>query len=279
VGGVTLVVVDDPADERLAPFRLRERGLEALARHRAPSVPGWFVAEGDLVVERALAAGCRPVAALCRADRPPGVVATLGSVAPDVPVYGAGDQLRRTVTGLGVPLDVVAIFERPSASTLPEVLAGARRLLVVEAVDNPTNLGALVRTAAGLGWGHLILDDSSADPLARRAVRTSMGTVFGVRWARCVDLPALVADLADDDTLTVALTPAADAVDLGTVTELPDRVVLAVGAERAGLTPEVQQASGLRARIPMTAGVDSLNVAAAAAIACFHLGIRPPPGG
>lgn len=226
------------------------------------------MAEGDLVVERALAAGCEPVAALCRDDRPPDVVRSLPA---QVPVYGAGATLRRHVTGLGVALDVVAIFERPTPAGVDELLDTCRRLLVIEAVDNPTNLGALVRNAAGLGWDGLLLDPTSADPLARRALRTSMGTAFLLRWARTAGLADALAQLRSGGVWTAALTPGDGALDLRSVTSVPARVALVVGAERAGITDAVRNACDTSLAIPMAPGVDSLNVASAAAIALHHL--------
>lgn len=264
---MTWTPVEDPADERLEPFRLRERGLASRSERREPAGAGRFAAEGDLVVERALAAGCRPVALLCRADRPP---PWLDRIAPDVPVYGAADALRQHVTGLGVPLDVVGIFERPSRREVADVVGGARRLVVVEAVDNPTNLGAIIRTATGLGWDGLLLDGTSADPLARRAVRTSMGAVFSLRWARTGDLAATLEGLRDAGMLTIALTPAGSE-ELRHLDRATPRVALVLGAERAGLSEQTLSVCDVRARISMSAGVDSLNVAAAAAIACHHL--------
>lgn len=261
-------LVTEPGDERLAAFRLHERGLTNRAQRQDPGLGGRFVAEGDLVVERALHAGCRPVAVLCRADRPPAV---LGALPAGVPVYGAAEDVRRHATGLGVALDVVGLFERPPTRTVEEVLGAARRVVVIEAVDNPTNLGAVLRSAAGLGWEGVLLDRTSADPLSRRALRTAMGATFRLHWARSSDLVADLAALGATGALTVALTPDADATDLRTLTPPRGPVALVLGSERAGISPELRQACSLAAAIPMAAGVDSLNVAAAAAIALHHL--------
>jgi tRNA G18 (ribose-2'-O)-methylase SpoU len=225
------------------------------------------MAEGDLVVDRALEAGCQPVCALVDAGRPPAITERLIALAP---VYAGGEQVRAMVTKLGVPNSVVAIFHRPRRATVEEIAATARRLVLVEAVDNPANIGAIIRNAAGLGWDGLIVDATSADPLARRSLRVSMGHALVLPHARTADAAATVARLAGDGFTIAALTPDPTAIDLDDV-EPPDRLVVCMGAERVGLSDDVLAASTLRIRIPMQHGVDSLNVAAATAIACWAL--------
>jgi tRNA G18 (ribose-2'-O)-methylase SpoU len=265
-----LIPVDDPGDERLAVFRTNERGLASRTQRRDDQGDGWFMAEGDLVVERALAAGCVPVCALVDAARPPAVTQVL---LRSVPVYAGGDRVRAEVTKLGVPLAVVAIFERPGRATVESLAATARRLVLVEAVDNPANVGAIVRNAAGLGWDGLVVDGTSADPLARRSLRVSMGHAVAFPYARTRDVAGAIDTLIAAGFTLVALTPADDALDINALPRpLPDRLVVAMGAERAGLSDDVQRAATMRVRIPMRGGVDSLNVAAATAIACYALG-------
>jgi tRNA G18 (ribose-2'-O)-methylase SpoU len=254
------IPVADPADPRLAPFRSTDRQL----RLQGGGERGWFLAEGDLVVERAHAARCRPVCALVDPDRVPPVAASLG-----VPVYAAGGAVRRAATRLGVVQPILAVFERPAPADIAG-LVPCDRLVVVQGVDNPSNIGALVRNAAGLGWDGVILDDDSADPLARRSLRVAMGTAFALPWARVDDVAGLVATLAAAGVVTIAMTPAPDAVDLARV-RAPARVAIVVGSERAGLSADVQAACSMRVRIPLVPDVDSLNVAAATAIACHHL--------
>jgi len=255
-----VIVVADPGDPRLRPFGMTDRQL----RFQGTGAHGWFLAEGDLVAERALEAGCRAVMALVDPDHVPAVVASL-----DVPVYGAGDGVRRAATRLGVVQPVLAVFERPAAADGRE-LASAERLVVVQGVDNPSNVGAIVRNAAGLGWDGLVLDAGSADPLARRSLRVAMGTAFTLPWARVDDVEAYVAALGASGVATFAMTPADGAVDLGTVVA-PTRAAIVLGSERAGLTAGLLAVCSTRVRIPLAAGVDSLNVAAATAIACHHL--------
>lgn len=233
--------------------------------------PGLFVAEGDLVVERALAAGHRPRAVLTDASRPSPVTLDMGD---DVDVYAATADARRMLTGLGVALDVIALFERQPLPPLPAVIDGARRLVVAERVDNPTNVGAIVRSAVALGADGLILDNDSSDPLARRALRVSMGTSFLLPHTRVRSIDELLAQLHQLGFITCALTPSTAAEPITAVGDRlpPDsRVAVLLGSERDGLTDETLRAVHHRVRIPMAEAIDSLNVAAAAAVACFAL--------
>ena len=261
------IPVADPDDARLAMFRLNERGLSSRTQRRDDRGDGWFIAEGDLVVQRSLAAGCTPVAALSDGERPAPVAARLADV---VPVYTGDDAFRRLVTQNGVTNNLLAIFERPARPTVDQLAAGATHLVVAEAVDNPVNVGSIVRNAAGLGWHGLVLDRTSADPLARRALRVSMGHAVAFPHARTADLPGALATFAAEGFTVVALTPAADATSIDEVPHA-ERIALVLGAERTGLGDAALAAATTRARIPMAAGIDSLNVAAATAVACHVL--------
>ena len=256
------IIIDDPDDERFRQFRLNERGLASRADKRDDAGAGRFLAEGDLVVARALDAGCRPVAALVDSQSVPAVADRL-----DCPVYGGGSEVRRVVSQLGVPLSIVTLFERPPRPTVADLAARCRRVVIVEAVDNPSNVGSIVRNAAGLGWDGIIFDHTSADPLSRRALRVAMGTAFTIPHARTQRLADDLALLTGFDLY--ALTPdtgarTIDEVDPGA------HAAIVVGSERAGLSASVLSAA-IPVRIPMSAGVDSLNVAAATAIACWAL--------
>ena len=262
-----LIQVDDPDDERLAVFRLNERQLSNRPQRRNDDGEGLFMAEGDLVVERALEAGCEPVVALVDELRPPPVTELLLT---RIPVYAGGERVRALVTKLGVPNSIVAIFQRPPRTTVDALAATAHRLVLVEAVDNPANIGAIIRNAAGLGWDGMIVDATSADPLARRSLRVSMGHAVVFPHARTTDVAATVARLVATGFSVAALTPDADATDIDDITP-PDRLVVCMGAERVGLSDDVLAVASLRVRIPMHHGVDSLNVAAATAIVCYGL--------
>lgn len=261
----TLVPVDRADDPRLGIFHRNERNLTPRPQRRDGG--GLFMAEGDLVVERALEAGCRPVAALVAGDARPDLVEHLLALTE---VFSASSELRAAVTQLGVPLDVIAVFERPPRTSVEELASTSRRLVVVEAVDNPVNVGGVVRNALGLGWDGLILDPTSADPLARRAIRVSMGHSLHLPHARSDDLAAALRTLREGGVVTCALTPAADAIELDSV-PIAARMAMVIGSERSGLSAAVTAAADHRVRIPMHAGVDSLNAAAASAIACYAL--------
>ena len=263
---VTIERADDP---RLAPFRLNERGLASRADKRDDAGSGLFMAEGDLVVERALAAGCRPALALADGDRLPPVAHAL--VAAGIDVFVGGDEIRRLVTRLGMPQPIVALFERPPRPTAAELVGRCERLVVVEGVDNPSNVGSIVRNAAALGWDGLLLDHTSADPLARRALRVAMGTAFSLPHARTSTLVDDLAAMAEQADLELfALTPDPAAVDIRTVRPTGRRALL-IGSERSGLS-EAALALTTPVRIPMAGTVDSLNAAAAAAVGCYALG-------
>jgi tRNA G18 (ribose-2'-O)-methylase SpoU len=261
-GEVEIIPVEDPDDPRFRQFRLNERGLASRSEKRDDAGAGLFFAEGDLVIQRAAAAGCVPVAALVDSDDVPALAGELGC-----PVYGGGMEVRRIVTGLGYPHRIVALFERPARPTVAELAAHADRLVVVEAVDNPANVGSIIRNAAAFGWDGLILDHTSADPLARRSLRVAMGTAFALPHARTRHLAAELRAL--DDFEIFAMTPDADATSIDELPR-PDRAAVLIGSERAGLSEELL-ALATRVRIPMAAGVDSLNAAAATAVACFAL--------
>ena len=260
-----VILIEDPDDARYRQFRLNERGLASRADKRDDAGAGMFLAEGDLVVERALEAGCHPVAALVDIERIPPVAASL-----DCPVYGGGVSVRSVVAQLGVPLSVIALFHRPARPSVAELGANSNRLVIVEAVDNPTNVGSIIRNAAALGWDGLILDHTSADPLARRSLRVGMGTVFSLPHARTTNLAGELRSLTGFELY--AMTPDPDATELGRVVA-GERVGVMIGSERSGQSDELL---GLATpvRIPMAAGVDSLNAAAATAVACYALARR-----
>lgn len=264
------IPIDKADDPRIAPFRMNERALASRAHKRDDSGAGLFLAEGDLVVERAIAAGCTPHSALADGDRMPAVAHALHEDGIDV--FVGGDDVRRMVTGLGMPHPIVALFHRPRRPSPHELVSQCTRLVVVEGVDNPSNIGAIVRNVAGLGWDGLLLDHTSADPWSRRSLRAAMGTAFALPHARTPDLLAVLGSLTDMDLY--ALTPWEHALDIRSIPPTASsgrRRAVIVGSERAGLSPEVL-AAAIPVRIPMAEGVDSLNAAAAVAVACYVLG-------
>ena len=262
----TLVEITDPADPRLADYvRLRETQL----RHSLEAEHGLFIAEGHKIIERALAAGYLPRSLLLARrwwDDLRDVVEPL-----HVPVYEVSEALAEQVTGFHVHRGALGSFHRRPPRPLDELL-GLRRLVLVEDIVDHTNLGAIIRCAAGLGWDGLVLSPRSADPLYRRSVKTAMGTGFTLPWARMSSADDLDR-LRDAGVLLVALALDDHAVPLDEVPALVDgrRVAIMLGTEGDGLGSEWMAAADIVATIPMARGVDSLNVAAAAAIACHTL--------
>jgi tRNA G18 (ribose-2'-O)-methylase SpoU len=234
------------------------------------------------VVERALDAGCTPVAVLADAGRLPDLVARLLAgeqvAGGPIDVYAGDETIRRMITGLGVPHRIVALFERPPRPNAADLLARSRRIVILDGVDNPANVGSIIRNAAALSFDALITDHSSADPLARRSLRVAMGTAFTLPHARTADLAGLLSAAANQakDLDLIALTPDPSATDIGALLAHPGgqdrRRAVLIGSERNGLSPQVDAVATHRVRIPMAPGVDSLNAASATAIACYLLG-------
>ena len=242
----------DPDDPRLDPYRsLRGR----------PADNETFVVEGVTTLRQALDAGIRLRSALVLPTRI-GEVEHLG-----IPFHVADRDVFERITGFDVHRGVLAIAERPPDPDLDGLLATSSRVLVIEGVADSSNVGSLFRNAAALGADAVLLDPSCCDPLLRRAVRVSIGTVLNVPFARVPDWPD---GLRDRGLTLLALTPAATATRLTDV-ERPERFAILVGTEGGGLSAAALAVADLHVRIPMTKGVDSVNVATAAAIALYSL--------
>ncbi|CAI7977499.1 putative enzyme [Frankia sp. Hr75.2] len=302
-----IVAIDDPADPRVEDYVALTD--VALRRRREPA-EGLFIAEGERVIDRALRAGYRPRSVLVSPARLGGVPERFwstpthgghgghgghgecgghresagddehnGRERPDhheAPVYVAGPAVLAQITGFEVHRGALASMCRRPLLNPVELLRVARRVLVCEDLVSHTNLGAIFRSAAGLGMDAVMLSPRCADPLYRRSVRVSMGEVFAVPYARLDPWPGALSLLGEAGFEVLALTPASDADELAVATAGPgDRVALLLGTEGQGLTSEVLATATRRVRIPMAHGVDSLNVAATAAIACYVLGVRP----
>lgn len=255
---------------------------DAALRRAADAEHGVFLAESTPVVRRALDAGCRPVSLLV----PRRYLETAGEQLadaferfPEAPVFTGEDELLTELTGFHLHRGALAAMERPAPRPVDEVLAGARRVLVAEDLTDPTNLGAIVRSAVALGWDGMLLSPRAADPLYRRAIRVSMGTVFRLPWARVQAWPGGVDQLKSAGFTVVALEVTDEAVDLDSAALEPvrhaERLALVVGAEGPGVRAETLQLCDAHVKIPMPAGVDSLNVGAAAAVALWELRSRP----
>ena len=254
--------VHDPADPRVADFV----GL----RDRAPATDrGWLVAEGPLVVRQLLASEYR-LRSLVVTER--GLRALTREIdALDGPVLVADQALLDAVCGFHFHRGALASADRRPLPDLESLVAGARLVLLLEGVNDHENLGALFRNAAAFGVDAVVLDGTCADPLYRRSVRVSMGHVLRIPHTRVGGWPACLPAVAGHGFETVALTPAVDAEDIARVRPGPRRALL-VGSEGWGLTAATLAAADRRVRIPIASGVDSLNVATAAAVALHRLG-------
>lgn len=258
-------VITDPLDERVADFRNLVAGDRRPGAERGT---GPVIVEGVPAVGRLLASPYRIRAVL----GVPGRLSALRLPA-HVPAYEADKWVLSQVIGFRLTRGLLASADRRPPAALDTLLAGPdpagpRRLAVLEGLNDHENLGSIARSAVALGVDGLLLDPTCADPLYRRAVRVSMGHILALPFAVLADWPGDLARLHRAGYVTVALTPAADAVELSDVDPgAHPRTAVLLGAEGPGLTPAAQATAQVRARIPMRAGVDSLGVAAAAAIA------------
>jgi tRNA G18 (ribose-2'-O)-methylase SpoU len=262
-----LVRIEDPADPRLGDYvDLTDMEL----RKRTEPERGLFIAEGDKVIQRAVAAG-HPMRSMLLSDKwlplMTPVLEETGAAA-----YVGSPELLEEVTGFHVHRGALAAMVRKPLPEPAAVLEGARRIVVLEGVNNHTNVGAIFRGAAALGMDAVLLAPDCADPLYRRSVRVSMGTVFAIPWTKLEPWPQALALLAEHGYRRIALTPAPEAVDLRELRlAKEEKAALFLGSEGDGLSARAFATCDLKVRIPMAAGVDSLNVAAAAAVACYAL--------
>ncbi len=244
-----------------------------LRKIREPA-EGLYIAESSRVLRRALAAGHRP-RSFFLAEKWLADLADVIEQYPDVPVYVGPAALLEEITGFHLHRGAMAAMHRPAPVPLPELLAGARRVAVLEDIVDHTNVGAIFRSAAALGLDAVLVTPRCGDPLYRRSVRVSMGTVFQVPWARLEDWPADLAVLRDHGFTVAAMELTDDAVDVDELAARnPEKLALVLGTEGAGMSPETLAAVDLAVKIPMRPGVDSLNVAAASAVAFWELRAR-----
>lgn len=249
-------------------------GLTDVAlRRRTEPAGGLFIAESEKVIRRALAAGHRPRSYLMARRWLVDLADLVAAAEADgIPVF-VGDAAALTeLTGFHLHRGALAAMHRTPLPPLAATLAGARRVFVLEDIVDHTNVGAIFRSAAALSVDAVLVTPRCADPLYRRAIRVSMGTVFQVPWTRIDPWPGGLAALRDLGFTTAALALAPDAVGLDEVAaRAPDRVALVLGTEGDGLARRTLDGVDLVIRIPMAGGVDSLNVAAAAAVAAWAL--------
>ena len=267
MGAVEISSLDDP---RLADYSHR---TDVYLRN-ATAGTGLYIAESLLVLERALSAGHEPRSVLALGGSTSDVLALLGD--RDIPVFTGPGELLAELTGYALHRGIVASMNRPTLAVPQQLLTDARRVVVLENVVDPTNVGAIFRSAAAIGADAILVTPRCSDPLYRRALRVSMGTVLQVPWTRAVGWEADGGGLGEllhasgFHIAALALTP--DAVDLREfAASAPDRVALVLGTEGDGLTAAAIAAADTVVRIPMRHGIDSLNVAATAAVAMWAL--------
>lgn len=268
---MTIHYLESADDPRVADYtQLTDVHLRKV---REP-VEGMYIAESSRVLRRALDAGHQP-RSFFLAEK---WLADLQDVLdryPDVPAFIGKAALLEEITGFHLHRGAMAAMHRPAPVPLPELLAGARRVAVLEDIVDHTNVGAIFRSAAALDIDAVLVSPRCGDPLYRRSVRVSMGTVFQVPWARLEAWPHGLAILKDRGFTVAAMELTDDAQDIDAVAARnPDKLALVLGTEGAGMSAETLAAVDLAVKIPMRNGVDSLNVAAASAVAFWELRAR-----
>ena len=262
-------ITDLSAPELDVYARLTENQL----RSRAEPEKGIFIAESPKVIGTALDAGCVPLSFLMERPHIAGSAAGVLARCPEIPVYTADREILQQLTGYALTRGVLCAMRRPAPRTAAEVCRHARRVAVLEGIVDSTNIGAIFRSAAALGMDGILLSPGCCDPLYRRAVRVSMGTVFQIPWARLDSWPAGGLELLH----TLGFKTAAMALDDRAVSikhpalQAEDKLAVVLGTEGDGLAKTTIARCDYTVMIPMQHGVDSLNVAAASAVAFFQL--------
>ena len=256
------------------------RLTEAQLLNRFEPAKGMFIAESPKVIDRALNAGCRPVSLLMERKDIDGSAAQIIARCPDVPVFTADRDVLAQLTGYHLTRGVLCAMLRPKLPSVEDILRNARRVAVLENVMNPTNVGAIFRSAAALGMDAVLLTPGCSDPLYRRSARVSMGTVFQIPWtfigSEISHWPEPGMEIlreAGFQTAAMALKDDSLSVDDPRLGQL-DKLAIILGSEGDGLTDRTIADCDYTVRIPMYHGVDSLNVAAASAVAFWELRVK-----
>ena len=262
----------DPALDLYA--RLTENQL----LNRADPENALFIAESPLVIGRALNAGCKPVSFLMERQHIEGKGREiLARCCQDVPVYTAEESVLAQLTGFHLTRGMLCAMRRPKLPSVEEVCRSARRIVVLENVMNPTNIGAIFRSAAALGMDAVLLTSAGSDPLYRRASRVSMGNVFLIPWTYLPEEGDWTQLLRAFGFRTVAMALRDDSVRLDDPRlAAEEKLAIVMGTEGDGLASTTIASCDYTVKIPMYHGVDSLNVAAASAVAFYELGLPPP---
>ncbi len=260
-----VVEITDLGDPRLADY---SHQTDVALKKARGTEHGLYIAESAIVLRRALAAGHRPRSVLALGGSVGEALELLGD--RDVPVFSGPGELLEELTGYLLHRGLIAAMHRPALPTVPSLLKGARRVIILENVADPTNVGAIFRSVGAIGADAVLVTPRCSDPFYRRAIRVSMGTVLQVPWTRLGDWPSTRGLLTASGFHIAALALSPDAVSLRDFVA-PARLALVLGAEGEGLTPEALEAADTIVQIPMAHGIDSLNVAATAAVAMWAL--------
>lgn len=254
---------------------------EAQLLHYYEPDTGLFIAESPKVIERALDAGYTPVSLLLERKHIAGQAETIIARCRDIPVFTASFEVLTKLTGFPLTRGVLCAMRRKPLPDIEKICAGARRIAVLENIMNPTNIGAIFRSAAALNIDAVLLTSACSDPLYRRAARVSMGTVFQIPWTRFDDNTSAwpepgirLLKTLGFKTAAMALSGQSVCIDDPMLME-EEKLAIILGTEGDGLAPSTIASCDYTVRIPMSHGVDSLNVAAASAIAFWQLGVRP----
>lgn len=266
-----LVPIDDATDPRIDVFQgLRDKALRQRLESLNGEMAGLFIAEGDIVINRAIAAGYTLHSVLVDAKR----TQPLPKDFDDVDVFAAAEQVLEHIAGYHSYRGALGCFYRKDIHTLDDLLSNEslKSLVIVEGINNPTNLGTIMRCAAGLDIDGLLLSPDSIDPLSRRCCRVSMGEGFAIPYAWLTETADGIAAVKRADIEVLAMTPSSDATNIDALEyRTDDRVAVMLGAEGPGLTKSAMSMATRQVRIPMSGSSDSLNVGNAAAIAFYAL--------
>lgn len=270
-----IIEITDFHAPELDPYaRLTQNQL----RNRLEPEKGIFIAESPKVIDRALDAGYKPVSLLMERKQITGPAAGILSRCGDAPVYTADREMLAELTGFELTRGVLCAFRRPAPRPVEELCKNARRVAVLEGIVDSTNVGAIFRSAAALNMDAVLINPSCCDPLCRRAVRVSMGTVFQVPWGQLGETPADWPEKGMDilhslgfKTAAMALSDRSVSIDDEQLAKEP-KLAIVLGTEGDGLAAGTIASCDYTVKIPMSHGVDSLNVAAASAIAFWQLG-------
>ena len=270
-----IIEITDFHAPELDPYaRLTQNQL----RNRLEPEKGIFIAESPKVIDRALDAGYKPVSLLMERKQITGPAAGILSRCGDAPVYTADREMLAELTGFELTRGVLCAFHRPAPRPVEELCKNARRVAVLEGIVDSTNVGAIFRSAAALNMDAVLINPSCCDPLCRRAVRVSMGTVFQVPWGQLGETPADWPEKGMDilhslgfKTAAMALSDRSVSIDDEQLAKEP-KLAIVLGTEGDGLAAGTIASCDYTVKIPMSPGVDSLNVAAASAVAFWQLG-------